>query len=214
NTVDPSGTIISHIPYHRIVHSVVYPAAEIIQPGVIQHHEGDRFPVGEPDNTSSERINKVSRVFSEAGFRSPVLQDTRGEIWLKLLGNLSFNPISALTHATVIEMLAFSETRALIETMMAEGQAVANKLGVTIRLPIERRISGAEKLGEHKMSMLQDTESGKALEIDALVGAVAEIGQHIGIPTPCIQTLFCVTKLLEKKMLSTHSCVQLTPKTQ
>ncbi|HVC49786.1 MAG TPA: 2-dehydropantoate 2-reductase [Burkholderiales bacterium] len=210
-TVDPGGIIISHIESHRILHSVVYPAAQIISPGIIHHHGGDRFPVGELDNSQTERVRKISLLFNEAGFRAPILQDTRGEVWLKLLGNVTFNPISALSHATVIDLLTYPLTRSLVENMMIEAQTVATSLGVRIRLPIERRISGAEKLGSHKMSMLQDIEAGRALEIDALVGAVAEIGHHIDVPTPCIDTLYAITKLLEKKMNENHACIQLTP---
>ncbi|HEX9572408.1 MAG TPA: 2-dehydropantoate 2-reductase, partial [Burkholderiales bacterium] len=177
-----------------------YPAAEVAAPGVIHHHEGSRFPVGELDDRVSERVQKVSRLLIDAGLKAPVLTDTRGEVWLKLLGNVTFNPISALTHATVIDMCRYPLTRNLINDMMLEAQAVAEGLGVNIRLPIERRITGAEKLGRHKMSMLQDVEAGRELEIDALVGAVAELGELIGIPTPSIKALYASVKLLDKTM--------------
>jgi len=178
----------------------VYPAAEVTAPGVIHHHEGNRFPVGELDNRVTERVQKVSQLLIDAGFKSPVLTDTRGEVWLKLLGNVAFNPISALAHATVIDMCRYSLTRNLISDMMREAQAVAEALGASIRLPIERRISGAEKLGQHKMSMLQDVEAGRELETDALVGAVAELGELTGVPTPSIKALYACVKLLDKTM--------------
>ena len=148
----------------------------------------------------TERVQKVSQLLIDAGFKSPVLTDTRGEVWLKLLGNVAFNPISALAHATVIDMCRYSLTRNLISDMMREAQAVAEALGASIRLPIERRISGAEKLGQHKMSMLQDVEAGRELETDALVGAVAELGELTGVPTPSIKALYACVKLLDKTM--------------
>jgi 2-dehydropantoate 2-reductase len=197
-TVDPGGAIARHIESKRVIHGVVYPAAEVTAPGVIHHHEGNRFPVGELDNRMTERVQKVSQLLIDAGFKAPVLTDTRGEVWLKLLGNVTFNPISALAHATVIDMCQYPPTRNLIKDMMLEAQAVAEALGVNIRLPIERRIAGAEKLGQHKMSMLQDVEAGRELEVDALVGAVAELGELTGVPTPSIKALYACVKLLDK----------------
>ncbi len=197
-TVDPGGSIARHIESKRVIHGVVYPAAEVAAPGVIHHHEGNRFPVGELDNRVTERVQKVSQLLIDAGFKAPVLTDMLGEVWLKLLGNVTFNPISALAHATVIEMCQYPLTRNLIKDMMLEAQAVAEALGVNIRLPIERRITGAEKLGQHKMSMLQDVEAGRELEIDALVGAVAELGELTGVPTPSIKALYACVKLLDK----------------
>jgi 2-dehydropantoate 2-reductase len=209
-TVDPGGAIARHIEPRRVIHSVVYPAAEVAAPGVIHHHEGSRFPVGELDNRVTERVQKVSRLLIGAGLKAPVLTDTRGEVWLKLLGNVTFNPISALTHATVIDMCRYSLTRNLISDMMLEAQAVAEALGVNIRLPIERRITGAEKLGQYKMSMLQDVEAGRELEIDALVGAVAELGELIGIPTPSIDALYACVKLLDKTMREASAPLRFT----
>ncbi|GAC1430967.1 MAG: 2-dehydropantoate 2-reductase [Burkholderiaceae bacterium] len=197
-SVDPGGAIARAIDPARVVHSVVYPAAEVIAPGLIRHEGGDRFPVGEPDNQDTERVQVVSRLLTAAGFQAPVLTDTRGEVWLKLLGNVCFNPISALSQATVIEFLEYPLTRALVQRMMEEAQAVAAALGVRVRLPIERRIAGAEKLGNHKMSMLQDIEAERPLEIDALVGAVIEIGRLTGVRTPSIEALYATTKLLER----------------
>lgn len=155
-SIDPGGFISRHIDAKRVIHSVVYPAAEVVSPGVIHHHDGNRFPLGELDNQLTDRIRDLSQVLTLAGFKAPVLTDTRGEVWLKLLGNVTFNPISALTHATMVDMCRYPLTRELIEGMMLEAKAVAESLGVKIRLPIERRIAGAETLGKHKMSMLQD----------------------------------------------------------
>jgi len=213
-SVDPGGLISKHIDARRIIHSVVYPAAEVVAPGIIHHHHGDRFPVGELDNTETSRVKEISSVLTEAKFHAPVLSDTRGEVWLKLLGNVTFNPLSALTHATVIDFLRFPLSRALVQRMMEEANAVAQALGIQIRLPIERRIAGAEKLGEHKMSMLQDVEAGRELESDALVGAVAEIAQIVNVPTPSIDALYAAVKLLEHMMRQHRAKVLLVPESR
>ncbi|OIQ89239.1 putative 2-dehydropantoate 2-reductase [mine drainage metagenome] len=210
-SVDPGGVIARHIDAARVIHSVVYPAAELVAPGVIHHHEGNRFPLGEPDNRATERVRNLSAMFTAAGFKAPVLSDTRGEVWLKLLGNVSLNPISALAHATVIDICRYPLTRELLENMMGEAKAVAESLGVAIRLPIERRIAGAETLGRHKMSMLQDVEAGRALEVDALVGAVAELGELTGVPTPCVKALYACTKLLALTMTEARASIRLQP---
>lgn len=210
-SVDPGGRISKHIDPGRIIHSVVYPAAEVAAPGVIHHHHGDRFPVGELDNTESARVSEISSLLAGAKFHAPVLHDTRGEVWLKLLGNVSFNPLSALTHASIIAFLSFPLSRALVQRMMEEASAVAQALGIQIRLPIERRIAGAEKLGEHKMSMLQDVEAGRELETDALVGAVAEIARIVNVPTPSVDALHAAVKLLEHMMRRHRAKVLLVP---
>ncbi len=210
-SVDPGGVIARHIEPGRVIHSIAYPASEVVAPGVIHHHEGNRFPVGELDNQETARVRELSQLLNEAGFKAPILDDTRGEVWLKLLGNVTFNPISALAHATVIDLCQYPLTRGLIENMMQEAKTVAERLGINIRLPIERRIAGAEKLGKHKMSMLQDVEAGRELEIDALVGAVAELGELTGIPTPCIKALYACTKLLDKTIKEAHAALRLQP---
>lgn len=196
-SVDPGGVISRHIDARRVVHCVAYPAAEVAAPGVIRHHEGNRFPVGEPDDAITPRVQEISSMLASAGFKAPVLADTRGEVWLKLLGNATFNPISALTRASVGEMCAHALTRSLIAEAMREARLVAEALEVRIRLPIERRIAGAEKLGSHRMSMLQDVEAGRELEIDALVGAIVELGGLTGVATPSLKTLYACTKLLD-----------------
>src|SRR5262249_24594736 len=155
-SVDPGGLALRQLPAARVIGCVVYPACVLEAPGVIRHIEGDRFPVGEPDGSASARVQAVSECFVRGGLEAPVPGDIRAEIWLKLWGNLTFNPISALTRATLVDICQFSPTRALAVSMMSEAQTVAGKLGVTFRLPIERRIAGAEKVGKHKTSMLQD----------------------------------------------------------
>ena len=198
--VDPNGEIDANIEPERIIGCVVYPAAEVVAPGVIKHVEGNRFPLGELDGSHSERVEAISQTFIKAGFKSFVLDDIRAEIWLKAWGNLSFNPISALTQATLIDICQFTPTRELAARMMEEAQAIANKLGIQFRHTIEKRIAGAESVGKHKTSMLQDVEAGRALEIEALVGAVVELGRLTHTPTPHIDAIYACTKLLDKIM--------------
>lgn len=199
-TVDPNGTLATNIEVERILGCVVYPAAEIVAPGVVRLIEGNRFPVGELDGSESERVKAVSVTFTKAGFKSPVLKDIRSEIWLKLWGNLSFNPISALTHSTLMDICQFPLTRQLAADMMTEAQTIAHKLNIEFRVSLEKRIAGAEKVGKHKTSMLQDIEIGRAIEIDALVGAVIELGKITQTPTPHIDTVYACVKLLAKTL--------------
>jgi 2-dehydropantoate 2-reductase len=199
-SVDPSGSIGEHIPCERVIGCVVYPAAELISPGVIKHVEGNRFPVGEPDGSSSERVKGVSECFTRAGLQAPVLADIRAEIWLKLWGNLTFNPISALSRATLAGICQYPPSRAIAAAMMTEAQSVANKLGITFRVSLEKRIAGAEKVGHHKTSMLQDVEAARTLEIDALLGSVVELARLTDTPTPHIDTVYALTKLLAKTL--------------
>jgi len=178
----------------------VYPATELLAPGVVKHIEGDRFPIGELDGSVSERAHRVSECFTRAGFKSPLLENIRAEIWLKLWGNLTFNPISALTRSTLIEICQFQPTRDLATTMMTEAQSVAEKLGIRFRVPLERRIAGAEKVGRHKTSMLQDVEAGRTPELDALLGSVVELGRLTHTPTPHIDTVYGLTHLLARSV--------------
>jgi 2-dehydropantoate 2-reductase len=196
DSVDPSGVIGANIPAERIVGCVVYPASELIAPGVVKHIEGDRFPVGEPNGTCSTRAMRISECFIRAGFKAPILDNIRAEIWLKLWGNMTFNPISALSRATLAGICQFPLTRNLAAAMMTEAQTIANKLGITFRVPLEKRIAGAEKVGHHKTSMLQDVEARRALETDALLGAVVELGRLTHTPTPHLDTVYALTKLL------------------
>ena len=197
DSVDPSLSISAHLPVDRVLASVVYPAAELVAPGVIQFIEGERFTLSEIDQQKSERIASVSQVFTNAGFKAPVSSDVRAEIWTKLWGNLSFNPISALTGATLAGICRDNGARALAADMMREAQAVGEALGIRFRIPLEKRIAGAQAVGEHKTSMLQDIEAGRPTEIEALVGSVIELGQITGVPTPNISAIYACVKLLE-----------------
>jgi 2-dehydropantoate 2-reductase len=200
HSVDPTGMIGQHIPCERVIGCVVYPAAELVAPGVVKHVEGNRFPVGEPDGTSSERVTRLSECFIRGGLQAPVLGDIRAEIWLKLWGNLTFNPISALSRATLADICRYPPSRAVAAAMMSEAQAIANKLGITFRVSIDKRIAGAERVGHHKTSMLQDVESARTIEIDALLGSVVELARLTDTPTPHIDTVYALTKLLGKSL--------------
>jgi 2-dehydropantoate 2-reductase len=196
--VDPNGEIYKKVPCDRVLGCVVYPAAELVEAGVIKHIEGIRFPIGEPDGSISERAQRVSQAFVQAGLKSPVLDDIRSEIWLKLWGNLTFNPISALSRATLAGICQFAPSRAIAAAMMSEAQIVAEKLGAKFRVALEKRIAGAEGVGHHKTSMLQDLEAGKTLEIDALLGSVVELARLTQTDTPYIDTVYALTKLLDQ----------------
>lgn len=210
DSVDPAGVIRGGIAAERVIGCVVYPASELVAPGVVRHIEGDRFPLGELDGSITDRVQALSAIFANAGFKAPVLEQIRSEIWLKLWGNLTFNPISALTHATLVDICQFPQSRELAVAMMTEAQTVAGKLGITFRVPLEKRIAGAEKVGRHKTSMLQDIEAGRGPEIDALVGAVMELGQLTQTPTPHINTVHALVQLLAWNMDQQRGCVNLT----
>jgi 2-dehydropantoate 2-reductase len=196
-SVDRDGIVEANIPVDRVIGCVVYPAAEIVAPGIIHHIEGDRFSLGELDGTKTERIQKLSHLFNSAGLKSRVRNQIRNELWVKLWGNLAFNPISALTHATLVQICQYPLTRELARNMMLEAQAIAEKLGVEFGISLEKRIAGAEQVGAHKTSMLQDIESGRPTEVDAIVGAVAELGRLTQTPTPYIDSIYASVKLLE-----------------
>jgi ketopantoate reductase/2-keto-4-pentenoate hydratase/2-oxohepta-3-ene-1,7-dioic acid hydratase in catechol pathway len=208
-TLDPSGILTRKIDPERLIGCVVYPAAQVTAPGVIRHVEGDRFPIGELDGKETERARWVHDVLVSAGLKSRILSDIRGEIWLKAWGNLSFNPISALSHATLVEICRFPETRQLAADMMREAEAVANKLGIKFRHTIEKRIEGAEAVGAHKTSMLQDVELGRSLETEALVGSILELAKLTDTPAPSIQAVYACVKLLNKVMLTKGGGVRL-----
>jgi len=199
-SVDPHGVIVKHIPCERVIGCVVYPASELLAPGVIKQIEGNRFPVGDLDGSQSERVQRVSECFIRGGMQSPVLPDIRAEMWLKLWGNMTFNPISALSRGTLAAICQYPPTRELARAMMTEAQAIATKLGITFRVPIEKRIAGAERVGHHKTSMLQDVEAGRPLETDALLGSVIELGRMTETPTPHLDAVFALTKLLEQSL--------------
>jgi 2-dehydropantoate 2-reductase len=210
-SVDPGGVIASHIEPERVIGSVVYPAAELLEPGVVKVIEGNRFTLGEPDGSRSPRIEALSQAMMKAGFKSPVSKDIRGEIWVKLWGNLSFNPISALTHATLEDICRFPLTRELAASMMREAQALGEKLGVEFKVSLDKRIAGAEAVGAHKTSMLQDVEHGRAPELQALIGSVVELGRITGTPTPHIDAVYAVSSLLAHTLATQRGRVVVQP---
>ncbi|QJW84266.1 2-dehydropantoate 2-reductase [Ramlibacter terrae] len=208
-SVDPEGALGRRLPPEQVIGCVVYPASELEAPGVVRHVEGNRLPLGEPDGSRSERVARVADAFTRAGFKAPVLDDIRGEIWLKLWGNLTFNPISALGHATLADICRYPATRELASSMMQEAAAVAGQLGVHFRVTLDQRIAGAEKVGHHKTSMLQDIEAGRAPEIDALVGSVLELARLTATPTPHIAAVHALVKLLSHTMAQGRGYVRL-----
>ena len=198
--VDPDGLIAKSIPIDSVIGSVVYPASEVIRPGVIKVIEGNRFTLGEIDGTDTPSLRAISDAFKAAGFKAPVSTDIRSEIWLKVWGNLSFNPISALTHATLEDICLYPPTRALAASMMTEAQTIGEKLGVQFKVSLEKRIAGAQAVGPHKTSMLQDVEQGRALELQALVASVLELGQITHTPTPTIEAVYALASLLANNL--------------
>jgi 2-dehydropantoate 2-reductase len=195
--VDPGGVIGASIDPRRVIGSLVYLGAEIAEPGVIRHTEGNRISLGEPDGSRSERGRAIADALIQSGLRCPVTARIRHEIWVKLLGNVAFNPISALTRATLVQMARDSGVRLVVSSIMAEVAAVANRLGVDLPISIEQRIAGAEKVGEHKTSMLQDLEANRPMELEPVVGAVVELGERLGIEMPHTRTVYSCAKLLE-----------------
>ncbi|WP_457151100.1 2-dehydropantoate 2-reductase [Mesorhizobium sp. P5_C1] len=196
NAVDPGGKIWERIGPQRVIGSVVYPAVEVDAPGLIRHVEGKRFSLGEPSGERSERVTLLADEMVKAGLQVPVRDDIRSEIWVKLWGNLSFNPISALTGSTLAAIVADEATRTLARTMMLEAQAIGESLGVRFPIAVDRRIKGAGDVGEHKTSMLQDLERGRPMEIDALVSAVQELGRLTDKPTPTIDAVLALVRRL------------------
>ena len=191
--LDADLLIDSILPPDNIVGSVVYPACEIVKPGTIKHIAGNRFSLGEPDGSESDRLKFISEILKKAGFRAPIQKNIRDEIWLKLIGNLSFNPISALTGATLEQICNDQGTEEIVKEMMIEAKTIAEKLGAKINMSIEKRIDGARKVGAHKTSMLQDIEAGKPIEIDSIIVAVRELGELTNSPTPNINTILNLT---------------------
>lgn len=198
--VDPGGVVSAHIPVDKVIGCIIYPACEIIAPGVIKHIEGNRFSLGEIDGSDTPRIRELADALCQAGFKTPILSDIRSVIWLKLWGNLSFNPISALTHATLVDICEFAPARELVARMMREGQAIGEKLGVNFKVSIDKRIAGAAAVGKHKTSMLQDIEAGRSIELEALVGTVIEMGKITGTLTPNIEAVYALTALLARSV--------------
>jgi len=194
-SVDPGGTIWDTIGPERALGSVVYPSCEIVEPGVVRHIDGRRFMLGEPDGSKSARVVALSRALTTAGFRAPVRRRIRDDIWLKLWGNCSFNPVSVLTLATLDEMAAVPDVRQVIRQIMIEAREVAASLGVQFKVDVETRIGWGGDVGAHKTSMLQDLERGRPMEIDALVAAVAELGRLVGVPTPTLDVVLALVRL-------------------
>jgi 2-dehydropantoate 2-reductase len=194
--IDPGGVISSAIEAHRVVGSIVYFSTEITAPGVIQHIEGSRITLGEPDGTRSDRLRRIAEALIASGLRCPITTRIRHEIWVKVLGNASFNPVSALTRATLVQMVRDPGGCSVIRNIMHEVEEVSHKLGMELPVSIDQRIAGGEKVGEHKTSMLQDLEAGRPMELEALVGAVVELGERVGLPMTCTRTVYNCTKLL------------------
>ena len=195
DSVDPGNVQWDGFGPDRVLGCVVYPAAEVIEPGVIKHIEGNRFSLGEPDGSKSDRAQALSKILANAGLKAPVRPKLRDEIWVKLWGNLSFNPISALTHATLDVLCTDEGTRAVARNMMVEAQEIAERLGVKFPIDVDRRIAGGAAVGAHRTSMLQDLDQGRPMEIDALVASVQELGRVTGVPTPTIDTVLGLIRL-------------------
>jgi 2-dehydropantoate 2-reductase len=196
--VDPGGVISAAIEARRVVGSIVYFSTEVTSPGVIRHIEGNRISLGEPDGSRSERVRTIAEALVASGLRCPITARLRHEIWVKVLGNASLNPLSALTRATIVQMVRDPGVCSVIRNIMQEAEAVSHKLGMELPVSIDQRIAGAEKVGEHKTSMLQDLEAGRPMELEALVGAVVELGERVGLPMTCTRTIYNCTKLLEQ----------------
>ncbi|PYS43058.1 MAG: oxidoreductase [Acidobacteria bacterium] len=195
-SIDPGGVISQSIDPARVIGCVVYPSTSIVEPGVVWHIEGTRFAIGEPDGSRSERCRRLADSFIKAGLRSPIRTDIRHDMWVKMMGNVAYNPISALARATLIEIVECPETRRLAGAIMAEVDSVAKKLGIELGISIEQRLEGAAKVGHHKTSMLQDIEAGRPLELEAIVGVMVELGDKMGLALPCTRTVYACVKLL------------------
>jgi 2-dehydropantoate 2-reductase len=197
--VDPGGVIAGSIEHHRVVGALAYFATDIAEPGVIHHTEGNRISFGEPGGEKSERIRSITSALSAAGFRCPITTRIRHEIWVKLLGNASLNPISVLTGGTLEQLTRHPEVSRLVRACMTEAEAVASKLGIELPITIDQRIAGAEKVGAHKTSMLQDYEAKRPMEVEAVVGAVVELGERLGVPMPSTSAVYACVKFLGER---------------
>ena len=202
--VDPGGAIAAAIEPRRVLGSIVYFATDVVEPGVVRHTEGNRISLGEPDGTRSDRSRQIAEALIAAGLRCPVTTRIRLEIWVKILGNVAFNPISALTGATLVQMARDPDVNALVRRIMEETIAVGAKLGLEVPITIDQRIAGAEKVGEHKTSMLQDLEAGRPIELEAVVGAVVELGERLNVPMPHTRAVYACTKLLAQTRAATR----------
>jgi 2-dehydropantoate 2-reductase len=197
--IDPGGAISVAIEARRVVGSIVYLATDVTAPGVIQHIEGNRISIGEPDGTRSERCRRISEALVASGFRCPITAHIREEIWVKILGNASLNPMSALTRTTLAQMIRDPGVSQVVRNIMQEVEEVSRKLGMELPITIDQRMAGAEKVGEHKTSMLQDLEAGRPLELEALVGSMVELGERVGVPMTYTRMVYSCTKLLAQR---------------
>jgi len=195
--VDPGGVIAESIEPERVVGSLAYFATDIAEPGVIHHTEGNKLSLGEPNSTRTERTKRIADALIAAGLRCPVTTRFRHEIWVKLLGNVAFNPISAVTGGTLEQLVRHAETAALVREIMTETEAVAGKLGIELSISIDQRMAGAEKVGAHKTSMLQDYEAGRPMELEAVVGAVVELGSRLGVSMPATRAMYACARFLD-----------------
>jgi len=195
--VDPGGVIAAAIEPERVIGSLAYFATDVAEPGVIHHTEGNKMSLGEPNGTRTDRSKAIAEALIAAGLRCPVSTRFRHEIWVKLLGNVAFNPISALTGGTLEQLVRHAGTAGLVREIMAETEAVAGKLGIELSISIDQRMAGAEKVGAHKTSMLQDYEAGRPMELDAVVGAVIELGHRVGVPTPATRAMYACARFLD-----------------
>jgi 2-dehydropantoate 2-reductase len=198
--VDPGRAIAAAIEPRRVIGSIAYFSTEIAEPGVIRHNEGNRISFGEPDGSKSARLQQITQALIPAGLRCPITTKIRQEIWVKLLGNVAFNPISALTGATLVDMATHPEVSRLVRDVMRETEAVAGKLGIELPISIDQRIAGAAKVGAHKTSMLQDVEAGRPMELEAVVGAVIELGERLGIAMPATKAVYACASLLNDRI--------------
>lgn len=201
--IDPGGVISAAIAAGRVVGSIVYFSTEITAPGVIQHTEGNRISIGEPNGTRSERCRRIAEALTASGLRCPITTHIRQEIWVKILGNTSLNPVSALTRATLVQMLRDPGVSDVVRNIMQEVETVSRKLGMELPISIDQRMAGAEKVGEHKTSMLQDLEAGRPMELEALVGSVMELGEKVGVPMTHTRAVYNCAKLLGQSSLAT-----------
>jgi 2-dehydropantoate 2-reductase len=196
--VDPGGVIADSIPASAVLGAIAYFSTDIAEPGVIRHHEGNRLSIGEPDGSRSDRARQIAERLVKAGLRAPLTARLRHEIWVKILGNVAFNPMSALTRATLVRIVRDPDTCAVVRNIMTEAETVAAKLEMELPVSIDQRIAGAEKVGEHKTSMLQDLEARRPMELEAIVGAVVELGERLGVPMPYTRSVYACTKLLDR----------------
>lgn len=195
-SVDPGGVIANSVDPARIIGCIVYPSTIVVEPGVVEHIEGTRLAIGEPDGSKSDRCRRIAEAFIRAGLRCPVRGDIRHDMWVKLMGSVAFNPISALTRATLEEIVGCAQTRFLSAGIMSEAEMVAKSLGIDLGISVKQRLEGAEKVGRHKTSMLQDVEAGRPLELEAIVGAVVELGRKLGVAMPYTNAVYACAKLL------------------